>query len=277
MLHDLNIGFIGAGNMAEAIIDGLLDAGITRPERLICSDVDDERLRHLHRRLGVRAGRDNLEVVGQAHLIVYAVKPQVMAAVLQETVPALDTSKLVISIAAGVPLSAVTDLSAHPLRVIRAMPNVCVSVKAGATALVPGQHALPEDLATAQAVFNSVGRCIVIKSENLLDAVTGLSGSGPAYVFLVMEALADAGVKVGLTRAEALLLSAQTLYGAAKMHLEQRTHPALLKDLVTSPGGTTIAGLHAMELGGVRGALMQAVEAATLRSRELGEAARKKR
>jgi pyrroline-5-carboxylate reductase len=276
MLEDLDIGFIGAGNMAEAIIKGLLDAGITSPDRLYCSDVNDERLRHLKQHYGIHAGRDNLEVIGKANLIVYAVKPQVMGAVLKETVPSIDTSKVVISIAAGVPLSAISDLSTQPLRLIRAMPNVCVSVKAGATAVVPGAHAREEDLQIAQAVFNSVGSCIPVKSEELLDAVTGLSASGPAYVFLIMEALADGGVKMGLSRAEALLLSAQTLFGAAKMHLEQHTHPAQLKDMVASPGGTTIAGLHALEKGGVRGVMMQAVEAATLRARELGEMARNK-
>jgi pyrroline-5-carboxylate reductase len=275
MLQDKNIGFIGAGNMAEALINGLLDTGTTSPGHIFCSDVSRERLRYLNQDRGVQISKDNLEVIRTSDLIVYAVKPQVMGAVLKETVPAIDRSKVIVSIAAGVPLSAISSLSAEPLRLIRAMPNVCVSVQAGATAIVPGAHARDEDLRMAQAVFESVGRCIQIKSEGLLDAVTGLSGSGPAYVFLIMEALSDAGVNAGLTRSEAMLLSAQTLFGAAKMYLEQNTHPAQLKDTVTSPGGTTIAGLYAMEKGGVRGILMEAVEAAVDRAKILGKMDRK--
>lgn len=271
MLQDKIIGFIGAGNMAEALINGILDAGLIQPDHLFCSDVNAERLRELRQRRGVQISGDNLEVVRKSGLVIYAVKPQVMGEVLKQTVPALDRSKLVISIAAGVPLSSISSQSDEPLRLIRVMPNICVSVKAGAIAITPGDHASPEDLNLAQAVFNPVGRCVLVRSENLLDAVTGLSGSGPAYVFLMMDALADAGVKVGLARPEALLLAAQTLLGAAQMQLERNIHPAQLKDMVTSPGGTTIAGLHALEKGGLRGIVIDAVEAATRRSQELGK------
>jgi pyrroline-5-carboxylate reductase len=217
MLQNKVVGFIGAGNMAEALINGMLDAGLIGPDHLFCSDVNVERLRELHQRRGVQIGGDNLEVVRKADIIIYAVKPQVMDEVLKQTVPGLDRSKLVISIAAGVPLSAISDRSNEPLRLIRAMPNICVSVKAGATAIAPGNHARAEDLNLAQTVFNSVGRCVSVRSEHLLNAVTGLSGSGPAYVFLMMDALADAGVKNGLARTEALLLAAQTVLGAAQM------------------------------------------------------------
>jgi pyrroline-5-carboxylate reductase len=271
MLQDKIVGFIGAGNMAEALINGILDAGLVAPDHLFCSDVNTARLRELQQRRGVLISGDNLEVVLKSGLVIYAVKPQVMDEVLKQTVPGLDRSKLVISIAAGVPLSSISARSNEPLRLIRAMPNICVSVKAGATAIAPGHHAHDEDLNLARTVFNSVGRCVVVQSEHLLDAVTGLSGSGPAYVFLIMEALADAGVKNGLARSEALLLAAQTLLGAAQMQLECNIHPAQLKDMVTSPGGTTIAGLHALEKRGLRGIVMDAVEAATQRSRELGK------
>jgi pyrroline-5-carboxylate reductase len=270
MRIEKTIGFIGAGNMGEALISGLLSSGLSRPDRIFCSDARSERRQELKTRYGVRTGGNNPEIIGRSDIVIYAVKPQTMGSVLEETAAGLNRSKLIISIAAGVPLASIASLSREPLRLVRAMPNICVSVKAGATAVVPGAHATGDDLDTAAAIFNSVGRCVVLQTEQLLDAVTGLSGSGPAYVFMIMDALADAGVKVGLSREDALLLAAQTLCGAAQMHLETRTHPGALKDRVTSPGGTTIAGLHALERGGLRGILINAVEAATARSRELG-------
>lgn len=271
MLQNTTIGFIGAGNMAEALINGILDAGLTGPDRLVCSDVNAHRLQELRQHHGVHTSADNCEVVRKANLVIYAIKPQIMSDVLKQTVPALDRSKVIITIAAGVPLSAISDLSDEPLRLIRAMPNVCVSVKAGATAIAPGPHTRAEDLDLARAVFNSVGRCVSVRSEHLLNAVTGLSGSGPAYAFTIMDALADGGVNAGLSRPEALLLAAQTLLGAAQMQLERDLHPAQLKDMVTSPGGTTIAGLHALEKGGLRGILMDAVQAAVQRAADLGK------
>jgi pyrroline-5-carboxylate reductase len=271
MLQGKKVGFIGAGNMAEALIHGLIDTGVTNPGNIFCSDVNEERLSYLNKSRGIHISGDNLEVVRASDLIVYAVKPQVMDAVLKQTVPFIDLSKVIVSIAAGISLSVISGFSTEPLRLIRAMPNVCVSVQAGATAIVAGSHARNEDLRMAQAVFESVGRCILLTSEDLLDAVTGLSGSGPAYVFLIMEAMADAGVKAGLPRNQSLLLSAQTLFGAAKMYLDRNVHPAQLKDMVTSPGGTTIAGLYAMETGAVRGIMMAAVQAAIDRSKALGK------
>ncbi|MBI5062100.1 MAG: pyrroline-5-carboxylate reductase [Desulfatitalea sp.] len=269
-LENMTIGFIGAGNMGEALINGLLGAGLCQPDRLFCADVRAERLRDLEKRFGIQTRKENLEVIRKADIVLYAVKPQGMAAVLQETAGGLDESKVIISIAAGVPLATLSACSAQPLRLVRAMPNVCVAVKAGATAIVGGPHTRKEDLDLAAAIFNSVGRCIVVTAEHLLDGVTGLSGSGPAYVFMVIEALADGGVKTGLTRPEALLLAAQTVLGAARMQLETGTHPGQLKDMVTSPAGTTIAALHALEKGGLRATLIDAVEAATERARQLG-------
>ncbi len=275
MLQNKTIGFIGAGNMAEALLGGLLNTGVSDPAHVICSDVREERRQELAQRYKVQTTGDNLEVVRKADIVILAVKPQNMETVLQETAGLLDPSKLVISIAAGVPLASIAAFSKKPLRLVRAMPNVCAMVKSAATAVAAGPHARTEDLQIAEAIFNAVGRCIAVPAEHLLDAVTGLSGSGPAYVFVMLEALADGGVKMGLGRKEAQLLAAQTLLGAAQMQLETGTSPGQLKEMVTSPGGTTIAGLHVMEEAGLRGTLISTVQAATQRAKELGAAVKK--
>jgi pyrroline-5-carboxylate reductase len=208
--------------------------------------------------------------VGEADIIIYAVKPQILATVLIETAPKLDMSKLVISIAAGVPLAAMETCVQKDLRLIRVMPNIAAAVKEAATAIAAGGHATQEDVNMAMEIFSSIGECIFLKENYLMDAITGLSGSGPAYIFLIVDALADAGVKVGLSRQDSLFLAAQTLLGAAKLLIETREHPGQLKDKVTSPGGTAIAGLATLESGGLRTTLINAVEAATNRSKELG-------
>ncbi len=271
MLNDKTIGFIGSGNMGEALISGLLNSGSSTPQRIICSDVRKDRLEELQARFGIATTENNLAVIAQSDIVVYAIKPQIMAEVLRETADGLNMDKLVISIAAGVPLPAIEAVIKKDLRLIRAMPNVCVAVKEGATAIAAGAHCRPGDVDMAMAIFNAVGRCVFLKENYLMDAITGLSGSGPAYIFMIVDALADAGVKVGLARKESLLLASQTLLGAAKMLLETRIHPGQLKDLVTSPGGTAIAGLHTLEKGGLRTTLINAVESATLRSKELGD------
>jgi pyrroline-5-carboxylate reductase len=259
-------GFIGAGNMAENLLSGLIASDQAKPENITCSDVRPQRLKELKDRYGIETTSDNRTVIQSSAIVIYAVKPQVMAEVLGETAGVLDISKLIISIAAGVPLDAIQAVVAKDLRLIRAMPNLCVAVREGATAITAGPHAKPEDVDQAKAIFESVGRCVYLKDHHLLDAVTGLSGSGPAYIFMIIEALTDAGLKMGLSRPEARELSTQTVLGAAKMLLTTGTHPAELKDMVTSPGGTTIAGLHALEKGGLRALLMDAIQAATLRS-----------
>ncbi len=271
MSKDKTFGFIGAGNMAETLLSGLIASGQAKPENITSSDVRPQRLQELEERYGIRTTSDNRTVIQSSAIVIYAVKPQIMAEVLKETAGVLDISKLIISIAAGVPLAAIQAVVDKDLRLIRAMPNLCVAVREGATAITAGPHAKPEDIDQAKAIFDAVGRCVFLKDNNLLDAVTGLSGSGPAYVFMIIEALADAGVKMGLSRPEARELSTQTVLGAAKMLLASETHPAELKDMVTSPGGTTIAGLHALEKGALRAVLMDAIEAATLRSQELGQ------
>ena len=271
MLNDKKIAILGSGNMGEALISGLIVSESSEPKNIICTDIRSEKLDRIRREYGVLTTTDNLKAVVESDIIVYAVKPQIIAAVLKETAEKLDMSKLVISIAAGVPMAAIESFLNKDLRLIRVMPNIAASVKEAASAIAAGAHATKEDIDLALAIFNSIGRSILIKENYLMDAITGLSGSGPAYIFLIVDALADAGVKMGLARQEALFLSTQTVLGAAKLLLETQEHPGQLKDKVTSPGGTAIAGLATLEEGGLRTTLIHAVEAATNRSRELGE------
>jgi pyrroline-5-carboxylate reductase len=263
------IAFLGAGNMAEALVKGLLRAKVAEAREIICSDRNPARA-ELTQRYGVRFTSSNREAAEVADLVVLSVKPQIMNKLLDEVAPVLDQKKLVISIAAGVPIAAIERKVGHGVRIVRTMPNTPALVGAGATALTAGEHATEEDLQQARALFDAIGRTVIV-DEPQLDAVTGLSGSGPAYIFLVIEALSDAGVKMGLARATAQELAAQTVLGSAKLLIETGEHPGRLKDQVTSPGGTAIAGLHTLEAGGLRTTLMNAVEAATNRSIELGK------
>ena len=271
LLNGKKICFVGSGNMGEALISGLVGSGTARAGDVICTDIREEKLERIAADYGVRTSTDNRSAVEESEIIIYSIKPQIMAAVLKETAPVLDMSKLIISIAAGVPLAAIESCLDRELRLIRVMPNIAASVKESASAVAAGKNAQKEDVALAMAIFDSVGKSIFLRENYLMDAVTGLSGSGPAYIFLMVDALADAGVKVGLSRQESLLLATQTVLGAAKMLLETQEHPSQLKDRVTSPGGTAIAGIHTLEMGGLRTTLINAVEAATRRSKELGE------
>ncbi len=271
MLTDKKIGFIGGGNMAEALISGLLHADATTPANIICSDVREDALEQMHQNFGVTVTLNNIDVAEAADIIIFATKPQILASVLQETAHVLDRSKLIISIAAGVPLAAIAAGVKKELRLIRVMPNICAFVKESATAIAAGKYVMEGDIQLAKAIFDSVGVSVFIKENILMDAFTGLSGSGPAYFFMIIDAMADAGVKMGLSRKDSLLLSTQTMLGSAKLLLETKEHPGQLKDKVTSPGGTSIAGIHTLEQGGLRTTIMDAVEAATNRSRELGE------
>ncbi|HVY48818.1 MAG TPA: pyrroline-5-carboxylate reductase [Minicystis sp.] len=271
-----HIGFVGGGNMAAALIRGLLHSETVAPDQIRASDVKPERLAELHDKYGIETTEDNAALARWADVLVIAVKPQIVDRVLEPIASGLAEDDLVVSIAAGVPLEALEARLPPKTRVVRAMPNTAAIALAGATAIAPGTHATKHDLEVARALFEAVGRCVVL-DESLLDAVTGLSGSGPAYVMLMIEALADGGVKVGLGRDTALLLAAQTVYGAAKLQLETGEHPGRLKDQVTSPGGTAIAGLHTLEAGGLRRTLIDAVEAASTRSAELGAQMARKR
>jgi pyrroline-5-carboxylate reductase len=265
------IGMLGAGNMAGALIRGLLASGTVRAEQVRASDVRRERLEELALEHGITTCVDNYELVSWADLIVLAVKPQVIDRVLVQVGKSIEPSCLVVSIAAGVPIRAIEARLAPGARVVRAMPNTAAIALAGATGIAPGAHVTDDDLTAAKALFDAVGRTVVL-DESLIDAVTGLSGSGPAYVMVMIEALADGGVKVGLHRDTALLLAAQTVYGSAKLLLDTGEHPGRLKDMVTSPGGTAIAGLHTLESGGLRRTLIDAVDSATRRAIELGDA-----
>jgi pyrroline-5-carboxylate reductase len=269
MLVGRKIGVIGAGNMGTALIRGWLKAGLAQPTEIFLADVVTERVQGLHRELGLQAA-DNRQVAAQAEIVLLAVKPQVVPEVLAEIQPQLDASRLVISIAAGIPLGFLAEML-PTARLMRVMPNTPTLVQAGMAAIAQGPRADAADLALTCRLFDAVGRSVVV-DEKLMDAVTGLSGSGPAYVFLFLEALADGGVKMGLPRQTALLLAAQTILGAATLYLETQEHPGSLKDMVTSPGGTTIAGLHVLEQGGFRGLAMSAVETAAKRSLALAPA-----
>jgi pyrroline-5-carboxylate reductase len=263
------VGFLGTGNMGEAMIKGLLQAGLVPPETICATDVRAERLDQIARQYGVRAVAGNSALVSESDVVILAVKPQIMGAVLKEVAPAVDGRKLFISIAAGVATRTLREHLGKPVRLIRVMPNTPALVLEGVTAIARSDGLEPGDLETAQELFGAVGRVVVL-DESALDAVTGLSGSGPGYVAIVIESLADGGVKMGLDRATALTLAAQTVLGSAKLILETGAHPGQLKDMVASPGGTTIAGIAALEEGGVRHTFISAVERATQRSRELG-------
>ncbi len=261
--------------MASALVRGILASSTVTPEQVRVSDVSQERLDRIHAQHGVFTTKDNPSLVSWATILVYSVKPQVIDRVLLETAPHFQKETLAVSIAAGVPVSAFEHRLPAGARVVRTMPNTAAIALAGATAIAPGTHATEEDVAATTRLFDAVGRTVVL-DESLIDAVTGLSGSGPAYVMLMIEALADGGVKVGLHRETALLLAAQTVYGSAKLQLDTGEHPGRLKDMVTSPGGTAIAGLHTLESGGLRRTLIDAVEAATRRAEELGAELRRK-
>lgn len=260
---------IGGGNMAEAMLRGLIASRQLAASEVVVSDVREERLAQLRAAYGVETQAKNAEAARGAAVVLLAVKPQVMRQALGDLAPVLTEAQLLISIAAGIPTAAIEQAFAREIRIVRVMPNTPALVLQGMSALAPGRYASAEDIQTARAFFDAVGRTVVVE-ERLLDAVTGLSGSGPAYVFLAIEALADGGVKAGLPRDIAQMLAAQTVRGAAAMVLETGRHPGELKDMVASPAGTTIAGLHVLEQAGLRAALMGAVEAAARRSRELG-------
>ena len=263
------IAVIGAGNMGEALIAGMLAAKAVVPDDIHATDVVAERLDRVKARYGVRVGTDNRAAAGWSDIVILAVEPQVLDHILDDLGSVLTESKLILSVAAGCVIARIVAHLSPGVRVVRCMPNQPSVVQAGISGLAWGKNVTAEDERLARAIFESVGRVVVVE-ERLMDVVTGLSGSGPAYIFLIIEALADGGVKMGLPRGVALELAAQTVFGAAKMTLETGEHPGRLKDKVTSPGGTTVAGLHALERGRLRASLMDAVEAAARRSQELG-------
>ena len=270
MTAPLSVGFLGAGQMATALAKGWAAAGLIDPAKSLASDPYPAARENFARQTGVRAVEGNADVLVGRDVVVLAVKPQAMAGLLDEVSPWAEPRHLFVSIAAGVTLRQIADGIGREARVVRVMPNTPCLVGASASGYAPGPTATPADSELVARLFGAVGTAVPVP-EALLDAVTGLSGSGPAFVYVMIEALADGGVRVGLPRDVALKLAAQTVLGSAKMVLETGQHPGVLKDAVASPGGTTIAGLHALERGGLRAALMDAVEAATRRAEELGQ------
>jgi pyrroline-5-carboxylate reductase len=265
----MHIGFIGSGRMASALLEGILRAAIAPATDIFLTDKLPAAAEELARRTGAQARPSNSEVAANADTLILCVKPGDVPAALREAGDLSD--RLLISIAAGVPLRRLRESAPGNPRLIRVMPNTPALIGHGAAAYAPAEGATDADLAVAERIFGAVGVVVRVKEE-LLDAVTGLSGSGPAFVYTVIEALADGGVLMGLPRNIALRLASQTVLGAAAMVLQTGLHPAQLRDQVASPGGTTIAGLEALEVAGLRAALIAAVRAATERSGELGAA-----
>jgi len=266
---DAVIGFLGAGKMGEALARGVIQAKLVPPAKVLMSDSDPARRTHVAETLGVRALDDNVALVQAAQVVVVALKPGVVRGVLPGLAEAIGRERLVVSIAAGVTLAELEEMLATGARVVRVMPNTPCLVGSGASAFALGSAATDADGEVVSSLLDSVGISVQVP-EGLLDAVTGLSGSGPAFVALAIEALADGGVLAGLPRDVALKLAAQTALGTARLVLDAGLHPATIKDMVASPGGTTIEGLKVLEAAKLRGALIAAVEAAARRSEELG-------
>src|SRR5262249_35633062 len=248
-IKGLTVGFVGGGNMGEALMKGLLGANLVPSGSIHATDVRLDRLKQLDRQYGIQVSSDNAELVRRSDIVILAVKPQIMEAVLKEIAPAVTRKKLLISIAAGVSTSKIRAVLHKDARLIRVMPNTPALVLEGVTAIAKADGLEPDDLDTAGEIFSAVGRVVVL-DEALMDAGTG--GSGPAYVAVVIESLADGGVRMGLDRITAMTLATQTVLGAAKLLLETGLHPGALKDMVSSPGGTSIAGIAALEEGGIR-------------------------
>ena len=276
MLKNKKIGFIGGGNMAEAMIKGLLSASFIEAKNVFVSEPSEAKRDTLHAEYKIKVSADNRELVKKCDIIILAVKPQIVQKVLRDIASLVGRDKLVISIAAGVPIAIMDDVlrggKNKKFSIVRTMPNTPALVQEGVTAIASGEHVRKIDVKIAHRIFEAVGRTVDVE-EDQLNAVTGLSGSGPAYIFMLIEALSDAGVKMGLSREVANTLTIQTVLGSAKLARESGKHPGELKDMVTSPAGTTISGLHALEEGSFHTTLMNAVEDATLRSRELGQIA----
>jgi pyrroline-5-carboxylate reductase len=270
MATSSNIGFLGAGKMATALAKGFVRAEIVFPAEIIASDPHDAARKSFANELGAKAVASNVEVAKFANVLILATKPDQVAAVLEEISGVFTKNHLLISIAAGVTLSKLENNLPAGARVIRVMPNTPALVGAGASAFALGKSATTANGELAKKLLSAVGIALQVK-ENLLDAVTGLSGSGPAYVYQFIEALSDGGVAAGLPRDIATKLAAQTVLGGAKMVLETGQHPGALKDQVTSPGGTTIEGLHQLEKGKLRATIMSAVRAAAEKSKKMGQ------
>lgn len=268
-MKNKKIAVVGAGNMGAALIKGLVQSRAVAPGNITAADINKARLSEVRHDFKVKTITGNSEAARRADVVLLAVKPQILDKVLGEIRKSLKEDALILSIAAGYPTALIEQLLGGKPRVVRAMPNIAAAVGMAATALCRGRYARRQEYGLARKIFESCGSVVEV-DESLMDAVTGLSGTGPMYVFIIIEALSDAGVKVGLGRQIATRLAVQTVLGAARMVEQTGQHPIFLKDLVTSPGGTAINALYSMEKTGLRAVIMDAVEAATTRSRELG-------
>jgi pyrroline-5-carboxylate reductase len=267
-LNGEKLGFIGVGNMGEALIKGIIGSSMMSPIDIFASDVDMDKLGRMNRELGINIIKNNGDLVSSVDIILLALKPNIIKAVLKEISHVLTKPKWCISIAAGVSICVIESILQPGSPVVRVMPNTPAMVYEGMTAICPGSHAGNEHLQKAKQIFQSVGKVITLQ-EKFMDAVTALSGSGPAFVFLIIESLTDAGVQLGLNRVDAAVMASQTVLGASKMAVETGEHPAILKNKVTSPGGTTAAGLYELEKNGFRASIIDAVVAAAMRSKQL--------
>jgi len=264
----LRIAVIGAGKMGGILVQAFLRAGLFPREHVTATVAHEARATSLSKHFGITVTTDNLAAAEQADVILLGVKPQQMHEVIRGIAPALRPGKLLISFAASVKTGAIENAADCEISVIRAMPNTPAMLGAGVTAICRGKFVTDQQLTLAEQIFSTVGRTVIVDQKHM-DAVTGLSGSGPAFLYIIIEALAEAGVNVGLPRDIATLLAAQTTYGAARMVLETGSHPALLKDEVTTPAGCTVEGILELEEGGLRVTLIKAVKRATERAREL--------
>lgn len=264
----MKLGFIGLGNMAKALLGGILSGGIAEAEDIYGSAATDETRKAVAKQFGIHTNLSNSQVVKQSDVVILAVKPQYLSVVLEEIRESVDEKKLLISVAAGKTTKWISDYLERPVKIVRCMPNTPALVGAGCTAVCRNENVTDDDLKTALKIMTSCGIAEVVP-ETLIDCVTGVSGSSPAFVFMFIDALADAAVKGGMPRQQAYRFAAQTVYGSARMVLDTGKTPAELKDMVTSPAGTTIAGVQSLEEDGFRGSVMKAVEKAVQRSKEL--------
>jgi pyrroline-5-carboxylate reductase len=267
---DRHIAVLGAGNMGSALIKGIINAKLTPPKKIIACDINPAKLQTFSADWKIHTTLDLKEAVKESEIILLCVKPQTLPKVLENIKGSIKTGHLLISIVAGVRIAFIQKMIETKVGIVRTMPNIAATVDEGAAAIAFGEHVTAEQQKIAKQIFEAVGDIVVVAEEQL-DAVTGLSGSGPAYIYMVIESLIDGGVKMGLSRDIASKLAIQTVLGSAKLAKNSGLHPAILRDQVTTPGGTTINAIHELETHGLRAMLINAVVTATKRSEELSK------
>lgn len=267
---DKTIGFIGSGNMANAMIGGILNANLVEKTQIICSNRTKEKLENIHTKYGVLTSLNNSEVAEKSDVLVLSVKPGTYPEVINEIREKVKENVIIISIGAGIKIDKVKELFAREIKIVRAMPNTPALVGEGMTALSPCPSVEPSELELICNIFNSLGRSEIVP-EKLMDVVTAISGSSPAFIFMIIEAMADGAVREGMPREKAYTFASQAVLGSAKMVLETKEHPGKLKDMVTSPGGTTIEGLATLEEKGIRASFIEAIHNTAEKSKDLSK------